>query len=96
MATKVDEIIETLALSDEKAAGVSQLRNDLKYGDKDLPWETDCFLLSWLQAELSTAGLFDEAVLAALGTYIAGRMPFLKKMLSHDETYQRFVQKASP
>lgn len=96
MATKVDEIIETLALSDEKAAGVSQLRNDLKYGDKDLPWETDCFLLSWLQAELSTAGLFDDAVLAALGTDIAGRMPFLKKMLSHDETYQRFVQKASP
>ena len=96
MATKVDEIIETLALSDEKAAGVSQLRNDLKYGDKDLPWNTDCFLVSWLQGELTEAGQFDAAVLAALGTDIAGRMPFLKKMLSHDETYQRFVQKASP
>ena len=96
MATKVDEILGTLALSEEKAAGVSQLRNDLKYGGKELPWRTDCFLVAWLQEELSAAGLFDEAVLAALGSDIAGRMPFLKKMLTHDADYQRFVQKASP
>jgi hypothetical protein len=96
MATKVDEILGTLALSEEKAAGVSQLRNDLKYGGKELPWKTDCFLVAWLQEELSAAGLFDEAVLAALGSDIAGRMPFLKKMLTHDADYQRFVQKASP
>ncbi|HAP03206.1 MAG TPA: hypothetical protein DCQ87_04225, partial [Lachnospiraceae bacterium] len=90
MATKVDEILGTLALSEEKAAGVSQLRNDLKYGGKELPWKTDCFLVAWLQEELSAAGLFDEAVLAALGSDIAGRMPFLKKMLTHDADYQRF------
>lgn len=96
METKVDEIIETLALSDEKAAGVSQLKNDLNYGGPDLPWQTDCFLVSWLQGELNEAGLFDAAVLAALGSDIGARMPYLKKMLSHDPDYQRFVQKASP
>ncbi|MDD6550809.1 MAG: glycosyltransferase [Lachnospiraceae bacterium] len=96
METKVDEILETLALSDEKRAGVSQLKNDLKYGGPDLPWQTDCFLVSWLKDELAAAGQFDAAVLAALGTDIENRMPFLKKMLSHQKEYSRFLQKASP
>ena len=96
METKVDEILETLALSDEKRAGVSQLKKDLEYGGPDLAWQTDCFLVSWLRQELSAAGQFDEAVLAALGTDIEVRMPFLKKMLACQGEYGHFLQKASP
>lgn len=96
METKVDEIIETLALSDEKRAGVSQLKKDLEYVGPDLAWQTDCFLVSWLRQELSAAGQFDAAVLAALGTDIEVRMPFLKKMLACQGEYGHFLQKASP
>ncbi|RRF96416.1 MAG: glycosyltransferase family 1 protein [Lachnospiraceae bacterium] len=96
METKADDILETLALSREKAAGVSQLKNDLKYGDSDLRWKTDCFLVSWLQQELAAAGQFDNMVLLALGSDIQARMPFLKDMLSHQGEYGRFLENASP
>ena len=96
MKTKFEEIIDTLSLSDDQRQGISQLKRDLSYGGKDLIWQTDCFLVSWLSKELTAAGLLDDAVLEALGSDIQGRMPFLQKMLSHQGRYDLFMQKTSP
>ena len=96
MKTKVGNIIETLEISDERKAGISQLESDMAYGDADLTWKTDCFLISWCSKELTAAGLLDHAVLAALGSDIQLRMPFLEQMLSHSDEYNSFLQKASP
>lgn len=92
----LEEIIYQTDIPDEKMAGIRQLNSDQKYAVTE-EWKADCFLISYLHAELEAAGLLDQAVLVTLADRIAERMPYLTQMITQTGSeYNRYLQRVSP